>query len=1594
MKWYLDSLKKEVNRAYEIARKARARGVDPLSFPEIKIASDVASRVEGLIGIEGIAERIRELQDKVRDDEEVALLISEEVALGKFREFTSEREAIEYALRVGLAYLTQGVVAAPLEGLASAEIRDNYLALNFAGPIRSAGGTAQAFTVVIADYVRRKLGIGEYEPTNEEIGRYIEEISLYDRFVRLQYSPTPEEIGLIVRNVKVCIDGEPTENIEVSKFRNLKKVETNRLRGGVCLVIAEGLALKAPKLLKIISKIGEKYGLNDWLWIKELVEIQQGIGRREENSKNRLPKYLHEVPAGRPVFSLANKPGAFRLRYGRSRTSGFAAVSVHPATMILVDDFLAIGTQIRPNIPGKAAVVTPCNTIEGPIVKLKNGDVIQVNTASEAKKIKKDVEKILFLGDILISFGDFYHNNVRLAPAAWCEEWWKQEALKKIRSNNLQSLSYLQIIEKEDISFEEAFHLSKKFDIPLHPKYTFFWHDISKEELVKLINSLRNARIEKNNLLLPIEAKDVLEKLCVLHRVKGNNVIVENGFAKSLLISLGIEELGTEEIEKAIKRVEESEEDDVIRIVNSISKVKIMPKGLTRIGARMGRPEKAKERKMNPPPNILFPTGEKEGRRRDLVKIAKEKEKIYPNVARYECVACKTTSIYPVCGRCGKRTILRKICPSCGRIIVAKECKRCNIKARFYEKREVNIKELLEKACRNLNIAMPNAVRGVLEMSSEYRSPEPLEKGILRAIYNLYVYKDGTIRFDATNVPITHFKPKEVDVSVKKLRELGYTKDYKGDELKDENQIVELLPQDIIISEEAARHLIKVAKFIDDLLVKYYKLEPYYNVKSKEDLIGKLVIGLAPHTSAGIIGRIIGFTKANTCFAHPYWHAAKRRNCLVGDEQILLYEKENKKFIVRKIKDLEKEDLSKYLAVSLNEKGEVVFREIEDFVKLKVPEKIYEIVTETGRRIKVTADHKMIVYENGKIKIKKVEDLKNEEYLLALAKFDVNDEIKEINLIDYFANYEDASKIRVKGVKELVDKKIKEIGGYSEFCKKFNTPFTYRQLWNYVNKDAIPLPVFLLIKKKLSLEVDYKKVKISYRKNNASLPAILPLDKKLGFLAGLYVSDGHSRTTYRKDKEKYVYQVVWCIGKEDREILDFVKECCKEIFNREPSVSKREDENVYILTLSGKIYFELFRNVLGLKTDAYKKRADNIINFSREFKEGFIAGVVHGDGSVDKSIIITTVNKELANDISLILLSLGVYPHLERNDRQTNFSKEKITFYNIRVYSEDLEKLKEILIGRKGRELKKLPNSTFIRKKRQKIFGDFKLIKIKEINEIKNHTEKYVYDLVLKGEKTFIAGFGWLATYDCDGDEDSIILLMDALLNFSTRFLPEKRGGKMDTPLVLTVTLNPEEVDDEVFDMDIAESYPLAFYRATFEEKDPSDVKEMIKTVSDILDKEKYYGFKFTHDTSDFNDAPIANRYKEGAMIDKLKAQLNIAEKIRAVDENLVAELVVTTHLLRDIKGNLRTFANQKFRCIKCNAKYRRIPLLGRCLKCGGNIVLTVSKGTVEKYLEASKMLAANYNIAKHIKQQIELIEMRISTTFGERQATLETFAK
>ena len=131
-------------------------------------------------------------------------------------------------------------------------------------------------------------------------------------------------------------------------------------------------------------------------------------------------------------------------------------------------------------------------------------------------------------------------------------------------------------------------------------------------------------------------------------------------------------------------------------------------------------------------------------------------------------------------------------------------------------------------------------------------------------------------------------------------------------------------------------------------------------------------------------------------------------------------------------------------------------------------------------------------------------------------------------------------------------------------------------------------------------------------------------------------------------------------------------------------------------------------------------------------------------------------------------------------------------------------------------------------------------------------------------------------------------------------------------------------------------------------------------------------------------------------MIEKLNMQLELGEKIQAVDVKQVALKVLTTHFIKDIAGNLRAFSTQGFRCKSCNKRYRRLPLRGKCLYCGGQLTLTVYRGGIEKYLEAAQHLVEKYGLPQYYAQRISLMKEEINAMFDAKkpkQISLTDFA-
>ncbi len=1173
---YFRGIEEQCQKEFQFASLARRAGCDPEQIVEISLAKNMAERVVGLISViapqiknSGVVERIIELEKEYGAlDWRVSLLIALEVAQGKFCGFADKKEAIEVGIRTGFAYSTVGVVSSPLDGLINIEFKQRhdrtgeYLCLNYAGPIRNAGGTNAALSVLIGDFVRKKMGYSEYDADEMEVNRAKTELQDYhERVTNLQYKPSEEETEFLMSNLPVEINGDPSEKIEVSNYKDLPRVKTNLIRSGYCLLLSSCIPLKAEKLWKQLNKWGHDFSMEQWDFLEEFCKLKKKMhAKGEGGSKAKEARitpdhtYISDLPAGRPVLGHPLAKGAFRLRYGRSRTSGYSAQSIHPATMRVLNNFIATGSQLKSERPGKGTVVSVCDTIEGPIVKLDDGSVMRLESEADARIYKKRIAEVLFLGDLLINYGDFFNRAHLLCPAGYCEEWWIQEFEKAVVSmfGTIDSyrVSELVDVKEETISMVfsdflrthpdafESVAISEKLNIPLHPYYTFHWADISVEQLSLLVNWLKsgNASAEDNRIQKIILKKDpsakiILEALGVPHTITPEFIIIQKDFAHSLLVSLGLPPAAfTGHIENIQKVIEENKAHATLEIINKISSVKIRDKSGIYIGSRMGRPEKAKMRKLRGSPHVLFPVGTQGGKMRS-VQSALAAGRVIGDFAIFNCVECGSETVFSVCEKCGSKTKKAFFCSECSAVIPSNTCPKHGTCA-FVRNKSVDIRHYFNSCIKKLNLAAyPDLIKGVKGTSNEEHIPEHLIKGILRAKHSVYVNKDGTIRFDCTELACTHFKPKEIRTSVAHLIELGYSYDIKGSPLKSEEQILELKPQDVILpapvespDEPSDAVFFRVCAFIDELLAKLYDSAPFYNLKSKNDLVGQLIIGLAPHTSAGIIGRIIGFSKHQVFLAHPYFHAACRR--------------------------------------------------------------------------------------------------------------------------------------------------------------------------------------------------------------------------------------------------------------------------------------------------------------------------------------------------------------------------------------------------------------------------------------------------------------------------------------DCDGDELGFLLLMDAFLNFSKKYLPSSRGSTMDCPLVLTSVLNPAEVDDMVFDVDIAWRYPLEFYEATLAYKMPWDVK-IAQIKATLGTSAQYEGMGFTHDTSNFNDGVACSAYKIlPSMEEKLREQMDLAEKLRCVEASDVARLVIEKHFIRDIRGNLRKFPMQQFRCVNCNEKYRRVPLAGKCVACSGKLIFTISEGFVTKYLGPSISLANKYNVSDYLKQSLLLTKQRIEGVFGKEREKQEGLGK
>src|SRR4029077_6990798 len=181
--------------------------------------------------------------------------------------------------------------------------------------------------------------------------------------------------------------------------------------------------------------------------------------------------------------------------------------------------------------PGKAGIVNAVDSIEPPIVKLIGGSVMRIESPQEAKALRDKIQKILFIGDLMVGYGEFLENNRALVPSGFVESWWAQLLEQKLSDPKTTSEGRRLNISAERMNefvknpfsvrprASEAIGLSQSLGIPLHPEYTHFWSQVTVEDIHYLREKLIHYLDESNVLPYDEKLKDILEQARMPHKM-------------------------------------------------------------------------------------------------------------------------------------------------------------------------------------------------------------------------------------------------------------------------------------------------------------------------------------------------------------------------------------------------------------------------------------------------------------------------------------------------------------------------------------------------------------------------------------------------------------------------------------------------------------------------------------------------------------------------------------------------------------------------------------------------------------------------------------------------------------------------------------------------------------------------------------------------------------------------------------------------------------------------------------------------------------------------------------------------------------------
>jgi type IV secretory pathway ATPase VirB11/archaellum biosynthesis ATPase/intein/homing endonuclease len=461
------------------------------------------------------------------------------------------------------------------------------------------------------------------------------------------------------------------------------------------------------------------------------------------------------------------------------------------------------------------------------------------------------------------------------------------------------------------------------------------------------------------------------------------------------------------------------------------------------------------------------------------------------------------------------------------------------------------------------------------------------------------------------------------------------------------------------------------------------------------------------------------------------------------------------------ISDINDENIKVF---SIGKKGKVSLSKVTQFSRHKISKNIFEIITRTGRKLKVTEDHSLFGWSDTELfEPIKTSDLSVGDKIVVPKKFSWPDqELKKINLLDLFdEGYVVGDEIST--FVKINNKRLENLLGKSVRTKS---------LIQNCKNGVLRVDLF----KKLLSDSKFKPKNFYFKisKTSKPIPSKIVFTSQVMEFFGLWLADG----CYDGDDAV----IVSAGEKECLQLINyFAKKMCLTVHLHSDGFSSM----IHSKTLVS------FMKKIGFCGNSYtKKIPQTIFSSSEKQLSAFLRGIFTGDGHASKKeLVISLCSEQLVKQLQSLLLFFDITMrvgkrrtsdktipcyighhknikpfaekigflqehkikrlnelvlHIPNHDiRDTiplsNFCKKKLSNfvsfnnndYVVRGNSIGREKLKQVL------QKENFSDTLFYEKLRILVFKDIYWDEIKEINLVSNK-QKYVYDFSVPKKQNFV----------------------------------------------------------------------------------------------------------------------------------------------------------------------------------------------------------------------------------------------------------------